>query len=263
MSLVFAAITPHPPLLIPSIGKDVIKKIEKTKKALEKLEEDLYLSSPDIILIISPHGGFFKDAFTIHHAIEYETDFREFGDLATRIKFHSETNLTYQIREATKKTSIPATMISEKIIDHGTSIPLIYLTAHLPNVSIVPIGFCDLDWKTHTDFGYLIKEQIMNTNKRVAVIASGDLSHALNNEAPAGFNAVGTEFDKKIQELLEHHNVSGMLQLDQKFTNDAAECGLRSFLILMGILRGVDYNYKHYSYEGPFGVGYLVANFVL
>jgi len=35
MSLVFAAITPHPPLLIPSIGKDVIKKVDKTKKALE------------------------------------------------------------------------------------------------------------------------------------------------------------------------------------------------------------------------------------
>jgi len=263
MSLVFAAIAPHPPMLIPSIGKDTIKKVEKTKKALEKLEEDLYLSSPDVILIISPHGSFFKDAFTIHHAVEYETDFREFGDLATRAKFHGETNLTYQIREATKGSSIPATMISEKNIDHGSAVPLIYLTAHLPNVKIVPIGFCDLDWKTHTDFGYVIKEQIMNTNKRVAVIASGDLSHALNNESPAGFNAAGSEFDKKIQELLENHNVAGMLQLDQKFTKDAAECGLRSFLILMGILRGVDYDYKNYSYEGPFGVGYLVANFVL
>lgn len=263
MSLVFAAITPHPPLLIPSIGKDALKKVEKTKKAMEKLEEDLYLTSPDVIVIISPHGSFFKDAFTIHHSIEYETDFREFGDLATRAKFHGETNLTYQIREATKKNSMPATMISEKIIDHGAAVPLIYLTAHLPNVSIVPIGFCDLDWKTHADFGYLIKEQIMNTNKRVAVIASGDLSHALNNEAPAGFNTAGPEFDKKIQELLENHNVAGMIQMDPHFTNDAAECGLRSFLILMGILRGVDYTYKHYSYEGPFGVGYLVANFVL
>jgi hypothetical protein len=37
MSLVFAAIVPHPPLLIPSIGKEAIKKIDKTKRALEKL----------------------------------------------------------------------------------------------------------------------------------------------------------------------------------------------------------------------------------
>jgi MEMO1 family protein len=53
MSLVFAAISPHPPLLIPSIGKEAIKKIQKTKEALEKLEEDLYLSRPEIIIIIS------------------------------------------------------------------------------------------------------------------------------------------------------------------------------------------------------------------
>jgi hypothetical protein len=38
MSLVFAAIVPHPPLLIPSIGKEGIKKIDKTKRALEKME---------------------------------------------------------------------------------------------------------------------------------------------------------------------------------------------------------------------------------
>ena len=38
MSLVFAAITPHPPLLIPTIGKNELKKINATKKALEKFK---------------------------------------------------------------------------------------------------------------------------------------------------------------------------------------------------------------------------------
>ena len=103
----------------------------------------------------------------------------------------------------------------------------------------------------------------MNSNKRIAVIASGDLSHALNNDSPAGFQSAGPEFDKKIQELLEHHNLAGMLQLKQQFVRDAAECGFRSFLILMGILQGINYTYKSHAYESPFGVGYLTANFVL
>ncbi|MDD4476802.1 MAG: class III extradiol dioxygenase subunit B-like domain-containing protein [Patescibacteria group bacterium] len=261
MSLVFAAITPHPPLLIPTIGKEAIKKLEKTKKAMEKMEEDLYLARPDIIMVISPHGSYFKEAFTINICPEFETDFRDFGDLTTKTKFKGEMNLSVLIREEARDEDFPLTMISEKGLDHGSGIPLYYLTRHLPNAAVLPIGFCDLDWKTHLNFGYLIKEQIMRSQKRVAVIASGDLSHALSNDAPAGYNQAGEEFDKKIQELLSSRNTVGMLQLDKNFVNDASECGFRSFLMLMGILRGVNFDYKKYSYESPFGVGYLTANF--
>jgi len=263
MSLVFSAITPHPPLLIPTIGKDNLAKIQKTKQAMEKLEEDLYLARPDIILMISPHGSYFKDAFTINTNPQYETDLHEFGDLATKIKFKGDMNLSSYIRESSKEQNYPTSMISEGKLDHGASVPLYYLTKHLPNVQILPIGFCDLNYKTHVDFGYMIKEDIAKSNKRVAVIASGDLSHALITDAPAGFNQNGKKFDDKIRELLPAGNVIGMLQMDENFITEAAECGFRSFLILMGILRNVKYEYKEYSYEGPFGVGYLVANFVI
>lgn len=263
MSLVFAAISPHPPLLIPSIGKDELKKISKTKQALERMEEDLYLSKPDIVLIISPHGSYFSDAFTLNINAEYETDLREFGDLTTKLKFKGELDISSYIREKSKDQNFPTAVISEKKIDHGAAVPLYYLTPHLPNISLIPIGFSNLDWKTHINFGYMIKECIANTNKRVAVIASGDLSHALKTEAPAGYNPAGHEFDKKIQELLAANNISGMMQMDKQFIADAAECGFRSFLILMGILKNTNYNFSNYSYEGPFGVGYLTANFIL
>lgn len=263
MSLVFAGIVPHPPLLIPTIGKDNLKQIEQTKQALKKLEEDLYLSRPDVILIISPHGSFFKDAFTINMNPEYETDLREFGDITTKLKFKGEMELFSLIRETSKHKNYPTAIISETKLDHGSAVPLFYLTGHLPNISILPIGFSSLDWKTHADFGYMLKEIIAESTKRVAVIASGDLSHALMTEAPAGYNPAGEKFDAKIQELLAANNAAGMLQLDKEFVTEAAECGFRSFLILMGILRNVNYNYKQYSYQGPFGVGYLVANLVI
>lgn len=263
MSLVFAGISPHPPLAIPTIGKDAIKKVVKTTNALEQLEQDLYLTHPEILIIISPHSSYFSDAFTLNISPEYETDLREFGDLATKLKFKGEMNLSSLIRESSKDQNFPTAVISERNLDHGSAVPLYYLAKHLPNIPIIPMGFCDLDWKTHLDFGYMLKERIMETNKRVAVIASGDLSHALITDAPAGYSPAGPEFDKKIQELLSTNNIVGMLQLDKKFVNDAAECGFRSFLILMGILQGVNHSYKSYSYEGPFGVGYLTANFGL
>lgn len=263
MPLVFAAIAPHPPLLIPAIGKEATEKVAKTKEALEKLEQDLYVSRPETIVIISPHGSFFSDAFTLNVSPEYETDLREFGDLSTRLKFKSDLHLAARVYDAAKKTGLPVATISDKHIDHGSAIPLFYLAAHLPKVNILPLGFSELDFKTHLDFGYLLKEQTMLMNRRVAIIASGDLSHALSSDAPAGFNSAGPEFDQKIQELLSSGNATGLLRMDKNFVSSAAECGLRSFLILLGALRGVKYTYKSYSYEGPFGVGYLVANFVL
>lgn len=263
MSLVFAAISPHPPLLIPAIGKQAAKKIAKTKAALEQMEKDLYISHPEILIIISPHGSYFPDAFTLNASPEYQTDLREFGDLSTRIKFKGEHNLSTMIREGSRQEKIPVSMISEARLDYGAAVPLVYLTKHLKNIKIIQIGFCDLDWKTHVAFGAVIKEQIANSDKRVAVIASGDLSHALVTDAPAGYNPAGPKFDQKIQELLSENNLVGMLQLDKKLVTDASECGFRSFLILMGILHNMHYTYKSYTYEAPFGVGYLTANFSL
>jgi len=262
MSLVFASLTPHPPLLIPTIGKEAIKEVEETKKALEKMEEELYLAHPDIIVVISPHGSCFADAFTLNVCPEYETDLKEFGDLTTKLKFKGEMNLSSRIREAGKERGISTTMISENKLDHGVAVPLFYLTRHLPNITLLPIGFCEQDWKTHLDFGYMLKEQIMETNKRIAVIASGDLSHALTTEAPAGFNSAGEKFDAKIQEMFYSHNLAGLINMDKQLVGDASECGFRSILVLAGILRDVNYEYRQYSYESPFGVGYLTSHFV-
>ncbi len=263
MSLVYAAIAPHPPLLIPNIGKDVLKKLDKTKCAMEKMEEELYLAKPDIIIMISAHGSYFPNAFTINVCPEYHSNLKEFGDLVTSLNFKGEMNLSAVIREETKIEKIPTTMITDPELDHGSSVPLFYLTQHLTDIKILPIGFSDLSWKTHVDFGYLIKEQILNSNKRVAVIASGDLSHALTTNSPAGFNPAGIKFDEKIQELLAHKNLSGMLQLEPEFVKSSSECGFRTFLILMGILKNIDYTYRQHSYEAPFGVGYLTANFII
>jgi len=263
MSLAFAAVVPHTPVLIPSIGKTALKKLDKTKVALEKLEEDLYLSKPDLIIIISPHGSYFSDAFTINVCPNFETSLKEFGDLTTKLKFRGEMDLSALIREHTKEEKIPTAMISEPTLDHGSTVPLFYLSQHLPDVKIMQLGFCDLSWKMHLDFGTMIKEVILNTNKRVAVIASADLSHALTTEAPAGFDNAGEEFDKKIQELLSNKNVAGMMKMDPEMVKKSAECGFRSLLILMGVLNNVDCTYRQYAYESPFGVGCLTANFII
>lgn len=261
--LVFAAITPHPPLLIPNIGKEETKKVEKTRLAYEKLEQDLYLAKPDIIFIISPHGSYFSDAFTVNAHTNFITNFKEFGDLETKKEWNGDPKIASDIDCLQNKIDMPIRMISQEELDHGSAVPLFFITEHLPNIKILPIGYSELSSKKHLDFGYMLKDIIMNTDKRIAVIASGDLSHGLSEDDPAGFTPVGKEFDTKLIELLETRNTAGIINLDEKFVEEAAQCGYRSILILLGVIKNMDYQFKNYSYEAPFGVGYLVGNFVL
>ncbi len=54
--IVFAAIVPHPPLLLPSVGSEKDrKKVKKTLEALGALAGRFKKAKPDVIIISSPH----------------------------------------------------------------------------------------------------------------------------------------------------------------------------------------------------------------
>jgi AmmeMemoRadiSam system protein A len=52
------------------------------------------------------------------------------------------------------------------------------------------------------------------------------------------------------------------MEISGHFCEEAAECGLRPLVTLAGALDGRDVDSKSLSYEGPFGIGYLVASFL-
>ncbi|MFA4831435.1 MAG: AmmeMemoRadiSam system protein B [Patescibacteria group bacterium] len=262
MSLVFSAIAPHPPILIPNIGKGEAAKVKKTQEALNLLEQDLYIAKPQIILIISPHGSFFADAFSVNAHTNFCSSFEQFGDFSTKNEWKGSPDLGAKIAHKAKDEKIPVQLISEEHLDHGACVPLHFLTTHLPDIKILPIGYSALDRKKHLRFGELLKEAVMESDKRIAVIASGDLSHALKTEAPCGFHKDGGIFDKKLIELLENNNIPGIIQMNDDLVDNAKECGFRSFLLLLGIIKNMNFVFKNHSYEAPFGVGYLVGNFV-
>jgi aromatic ring-opening dioxygenase LigB subunit len=264
MPIVFAAITPHPPILIPTIGKENLDKIKKTQTAMQELERILYVAKPECILIISPHAKILPDAFTINLSPEYEANFEEFGDFSTKLKFKSDSLCVQQIRAADEVDGkVPLILISEPKIDHGASVPLYYLMQHLKEVSIAPISQSFLDYQAHLKFGEFLHHQINRINKRIAVVASGDLSHRLSEDAPGGFSPQGEKFDKKLLALIKQKDVSGIMSLDPFLVEEAGECGLKSIIILFGLLNDINYQPELLSYEGPFGVGYGVVNFKL
>ncbi len=110
----------------------------------------------------------------------------------------------------------------------------------------------------------LFNSKIINSESKIALIASGDLSHHLREDGPYGFREDGLKFDEKLVEALSKKNVQEILQLENMYPG-AGECGLRSFCALLGVLEesGMNYNPEILSYEGPLGVGYLTADLKL
>ncbi|KKQ60510.1 MAG: hypothetical protein US81_C0019G0007 [Parcubacteria group bacterium GW2011_GWE2_38_18] len=262
MSIVFSAIVPHPPLLIPSIGKENTQQLKSTEQAFKKLEEELYASKPETILIISPHGIVQSNAFTLNLSPEFNGNLETFGDFSTKLNFKGDVGLAYRIRE-NLETKAPLQLISEKKLDYGSLIPLYLLTKNMPQVKIIPLYYSGLDLQAHFKFGQVLKRELLYNKNRVAIIASGDLSHRLTKEAPAGYSPKGQKFDQKLIELITKNQSEEVLNLNHKLIMEASECGLKSIIILLGILDGMKHETQKLSYEAPFGVGYLTMNFVI
>lgn len=255
----FAAITPHTPLLIPGVGKENVAKLEATTTALHLLEGELYASHPDVIVVISSHATQHKDAFSLNLHDEYVIDFKDFGDLATSRILEPDFELATAIEVHMQKHTLPFTLDSSASLDYGTGVPLYFLTENLPNPKIVPVSFSGLSAKEHVRLGTELKDVFEHSNKRIAVVASGDLSHCLTSDAPLGYKPEGMEYDNKIIEAVTGLSTSALLSMDLELVEGASACIQEQLLILFGILERKKSRVEILSYEHPFGVGYLVA----
>lgn len=261
--LVFACVTPHPPLLIPLFQKKEGVKLESTMNSLKQLEEYLYLSRAETVVVITPHAKTFDRAFSMNLHERCVTDYRAFGDLSTKQVYNVDLALASNLTEAANQENIKLRAIATDTLDHGAGVPLGFLLGHNPQVKILPIGTSASLSKEHFDFGYMIKKVIMESPKRIGLVCSADLSHALETKSPAGFSKEGKEFDAKIQEVLTGGNTSSLLQIQDDFISKAATCGFKPIVTLLGALQRVDFTVKILSYEAPFGVGYVTAHFAL
>jgi len=167
MSLKLAAIIPHPPLLIPSIGKENILRLEKTKNSYSKLAEALIAEKIETIVIISSHGPIRENIWSIDLAPEFEINFEEFGDYSTRLKVGGDLELAQNIRESLiDNENVQA--ISAPVLDHGCGVPLYSLLAGQKNAEIVPLYISGKNLLAHFELGKSIGAQIKKGRKKIA-----------------------------------------------------------------------------------------------
>jgi len=261
LAIVYGAILPHPPLLVPFIGGKRINDVAKSKKALEEVARRLKTKDIDAVVIITPHGNVSQVAVPVYVSHVFEGNFAYFGADKPVFSFKGDPVLANEIIKEAKRQNIEVSHLGETFLDHGVLVPMYYPYMAGFKKPIVPIAQAFLPYPELFNFGEVIKTASNNLGKKVAVIASGDMSHRLTIDAPAGYNPEGSKFDGEIARLVNENNADAILNMDQRLIEAAGECGYRSIVMLLGALKGLDTTVEVLSYEGPFGVGYLVATY--
>ncbi|MDD4286670.1 MAG: AmmeMemoRadiSam system protein A [Eubacteriales bacterium] len=261
MLLKGAWIVPHPPLIIPEVGAGRQKAIQKTIDAYKKVADQIRSLAPDALVIATPHAVSYRDCFAISAGRGAEGSFADFGAPQVRIKVRYDADLAGEISRWAGREGLAVEASDERcnVPDHGMMIPLYFIREQGIDVPVVRISISGLSPDFHRLLGQCIHRAAEALGRSYVFIASGDLSHKLLEEGPYGLSAEGPVFDCRIRKIVQNGDPAGFFALEEAFCRKAAECGLRGFQIMAGVLEGKSVRSEEVSYEAPFGVGYLVA----
>lgn len=260
---------PHPPIIIPSVGRGEEEKIKSTTNACKSIGIEVKEIQPETIIIISPHGVMFSDAITISSENEISGSLEQFRAKNVKISKEIDIELTNEILKLANDNDISIVSVNNILLsrykrkfelDHGAIIPLYFIENEYQNYRLVHITYGLLSDTDLFKFGMMIKEAVANLNRKVVIVASGDLSHRLTEDGPYPYSPKGKEFDNSLLNNLKNGDILGVFNMDKFVIEEAGECGLRSIFILLGAINN-DFTGELLSYEGPFGVGYGVMKF--
>lgn len=272
MTIACAGFAPHPPLLIPEVGGSDLKRIFKTQKALAKLAQIFKENEVETLVTISPHGVVFADYVNIIDEALLSGSLSGFGFADISIQAALDQKLIKTLKNKLSKKDIPLKFLDQKMaqryrtkpeLDHGVFIPLYYFQELSLKIPLVAINMGLLPLQELYQVGQSLGEVLEKYPQPLGVLASGDLSHRLTPNAPAGYSPRGQEFDTMIMDILAQADFEALLGLEPDLVEEAGECGLRPLIILGGILSQLKPQGNVLSYEGPFGVGYGVVSFEL
>jgi AmmeMemoRadiSam system protein A/AmmeMemoRadiSam system protein B len=260
-SLVFAGIAPHPPIMVPEVGGDAITEVRASIDAMATLTARVIENQAETVVLISPHAPLEAVAFVAYEGPGLEGDFSMFRAPAATVEAELDDELLTEIARAAEQQNLFTLRIRGKL-DHGTAVPLYFLQRNGWSGKVVALGYSFLSNQEHLRFGNCIRQAITTIKRPVAFIASGDLSHRLKPDAPAGYNPDAHLFDEEIVRAIRNCETTRITQIDQNLRQEAGECGYRSLLVALGVAEDSTHSCEVLSYEAPWGVGYLVAQLV-
>ena len=264
MPIIAAFMVPHPPMIVPEVGRGSEKQIEKTIRSYEKVADEIAALKPETIIISSPHSIMYSDYFHISPGAGASGSFADFGAPQVKFDVDYDQELVNRLAARAEDLHFPAGTLGEKRpeLDHGTMVPLWFITKKYKDFKLVRTGLSGYDLLKHYEYGMMIKDVVEELGRKVVYVASGDLSHKLQEYGPYGFAEEGPVYDSRIMDVCSGARFGELFDFDENFCDKAAECGHRSFVIMAGALDGCAIEATQYSHEDVTGVGYGICSFI-
>ena len=263
MGIIAGFMVPHPPMIVPEIGRGSEAQVAETTAAYERVADEIAALAPETIIITSPHSIMYADYFHISPGRSASGSFAEFRAPGVRFNEEYDVDLVREICRLADEEDFPAGTLGERDskLDHGTMVPLWFIRNKYKGGKIVRIGLSGLPLIDHYRLGMMIREAAENTGRRVVLVASGDLSHKLQDYGPYGYTPEGPEYDERIMDVMGRAAFGELLDFDSTFCDKAAECGHRSFVIMGGAFDGTAVRAERLCHQDVTGVGYGICTF--
>ena len=264
MAIKGGIMVPHPPLIVPEVGKGGERAIEETTRAYERAADLVAELKPDTIVLSSPHVVMYGDYLHICPGDSAGGDLRQFNAPKTGMYLDYDTELRDRITELCDEVSFPAGTMGERSpeLDHGTIVPLYFILQKYKDFKLVRMGISGISLSDHYRLGMMIKKAALELNRNVVYVASGDLSHKLKAEGPYGFDKRGPEYDEKIMDVMGRGDFDELLDFDPDLLERAAECGHRSFVIMAGAFDRTRVKIERLCHQDVTGVGYGICTYI-
>ena len=263
MSILAAFMVPHPPLIVPQVGRGGEKEIEETKTAYMQVGREIAALQPETVIISSPHAVMYSDWFHLSPGKRAEGSFASFRAPGVRFREEYDAELVWEIEKLAGQRGFPAGTQGErdKALDHGVMVPLWFLRQFWTDYRLVRIGLSGLPLTEHYALGQIIARAVNRLGRRAVWIASGDLSHKLQPHGPYGYAPEGPEYDARIMDVCARAAFGELFDFEESFCEKAAECGHRSFVMMAGAFDGLAVEARQLSHQDVTGVGYGICTF--
>ena len=261
-------ITPHPPIILPEIGGGKEEDAQATIDGIKQIARLVKEKKPELIVCITPHGNVFQDGVCVLDEAELSGDLGQFGNYKLKMRKELDQEFNDKLIDEFVEHEIPSIFLNNNsakeyrakvALDHGCFVPLYYIDKEYQDYKIVHITIGLLSLHELYLIGKMIRRIIDNGNTQTMILASADLSHCLKEEGPYEYNPSGEVFDNRVVEAIKAGEFSEILNLPEELYESACECGLKPIAMALGALDGYKTKTTVYSYEGPYGVGYMNA----
>ncbi len=258
----FCGLLPHPPIIVPEVGRERLDDCRATLDACRDFARRMVAARPDRLFTVSPHSPRQQSAFGIWDGERLRGDLGRFGAPGSAIDLPNDPELMQTLVDACESVNLDTWRVPEQPLDHGAVVPLWFLVEAGWQG---PTCIASLPWnatpRTMETFGQALAQAVDRLTGRAALIASGDMSHKVKPDAPAGYHPRAVEFDHALTELIRDGRLGDIGEINPELRQLAAEDAADTSQIVAAAIDYKPHRPEVISYEHPFGVGYLVAVF--